>query len=115
MDYFTVRNTVILALVQVGVITTGVLAAGATRKWYTSFRMSLPQTTIWLAEYGWLAMVLPLLWVTVALVILNDKGSSDERRLGAVFGGVALLIFLLAAVFFYAVLTWLVVVLPPGW
>jgi len=60
--YFTTRNTVILALVQVGVIVLGVLAAGAAHKWYTTFNMRLPSSTILVAEYGFLALVLPLAW-----------------------------------------------------
>ena len=38
MNFFTTRNLVILALVQIGVVTAGVLAAGASAKWYDTFQ-----------------------------------------------------------------------------
>src|SRR5262249_15489782 len=68
-EYFTVRNTVILALVQVGVIVAGVLAARACQKWSATLAFPVRRPTALLAEYGFLALALPLAWAAAALYV----------------------------------------------
>jgi hypothetical protein len=65
MTFHTKRNTVILALVQIGVIVSGVLAAGANHKWHAMLapRQNWAAEADLVADYGWLLMPVPLLWV----------------------------------------------------
>ena len=71
MDFFTARNTVILALIQEGVITIGVLASGLTFKVYRESHLTVPDKTNIFSVYGPIALVLPLIWVTYAYWTLN--------------------------------------------
>jgi hypothetical protein len=98
MDYFTTRNTVILALVQVGVIVLGVLGAGAAHKWSTTFNIRLPSSTIFVAEYGFLALVLPVAWVTVALLSMRRDAESENAKPLVFYSGILLLLVLLLTV-----------------
>jgi hypothetical protein len=101
VEYFTVRNTVILALTQVGVLTAGVLAAGACHKWHTTFNLRPPASTTLLADYGYLALLVPLVWVALALRALRRHADAEveaRRRTWAFLGGVALLLLLLIVV-----------------
>lgn len=77
MDFFSKRNAVILALTQVVVIALGVLSAGCCHKWYTTCSLRPPtETTLW-ADYGPLAMMVPLAWVVTALRVQQQK---DDTR-----------------------------------
>ena len=81
MNYFTTRNTVILGLVQVGIIVLGVLAAGTVCKWHTTFNMTRPlAATIYFADYGFLVLALPLAWVTMALLMQRQKANTEEAN-----------------------------------
>jgi hypothetical protein len=68
---FSTRNTVILGLTQMGVIAAGVLAAGACCKWHTGFNLTPPSFTTLVADYGLVALVLPVVWTAVALRTLD--------------------------------------------
>jgi hypothetical protein len=104
MDYFTTRNTVILALVQVGVIVFGVLTAGAAVKWYTTLIFLRPPTaTICLAEYGALALVLPVGWLTAALRMKRRGADTDSAQWIIFSSGILLLLVLLLGVVYAAV------------
>ena len=105
MDYFTTRNTVIVALVQVGVVVAGVLTAGACLKWFATFGLTPPPATTLLAEYGFLALALPVVWAAVTLRILRWRDESDEAdevKVYAVLSGFVLLLLLLIGVYYAA-------------
>lgn len=110
VEYFTTRNTLIVALVQVGVIVGGVLAAGACQKSYTGSGMTPPAALAALADYGLVALVLPAAWVTIALVA--RRRSEDPFVRMCAFGGGIVLTLLLALVFGQVVVRALVH--PPG-
>jgi hypothetical protein len=84
-----------LALTQVGVIVAGALGAGACHKMYTTFSLRPPPATALAAEYGFLALALPLAWVVVALESAR-RGGEYRGLAGWVFpSGIALLLVLL--------------------
>ena len=103
MEYFTLRNTAIMGLAQVGVIVAGVLAAGACHKWYATLGLSPPSSTALLAEYGFLALVLPVVWVTLAVQALRRTTDSGAPQWLAVSSGVVLLLLLLLGIGYAAV------------
>jgi uncharacterized membrane protein YdcZ (DUF606 family) len=112
MGYFTKRNMVIVALFQVGVIVAGVLAAGATHKWHTTFNARLPQATTVLAEYGFVALVLPVAWVTAALTLPRRSEDPGAAAVVAFASGIVVLLVLLVVVGHAAIRPWLRLV---GW
>src|SRR5262249_20257504 len=77
VDYYTVRNAVIVALTQVGIIVIGVLAAGACHKWHVTFGVKPPIATEVVAEYGFLALGFPGVGVAAALLA---RRRSEERE-----------------------------------
>ena len=58
-----------MALVQVGVIVAGVLAAGACHRWYTAASMNPPAAVDVLADYGFVGLVVPVAWAAIALLV----------------------------------------------
>ena len=100
MGFFTLRNTTIMALVQVGLIVAGVLAAGAAHKCYTSAGLRPPLPTAYLSEYGFLALGLPLAWVLLAVLAFR-RGENDGEEIYcwlAVFSGLLFLLLLLVGI-----------------
>jgi hypothetical protein len=91
MSYFTTRNVVILALVQIGVCTLGVLAAAVSLKWHADFRMAQPTGLRYVAGYGWFALLLPVAWAAITLHLLRREEGSEGAKVLAVLSGVLLL------------------------
>src|SRR5262245_24635345 len=97
MDFFSTRNTVILALIQIGVVTAGVLGAGVVFKWYLEFSRldTLPLSTRLLADDGWLLLTVPLIWSVYALRTLCREKAGELARGVAAISGVLLLVALI--------------------
>lgn len=98
MDYFTRRNVAILALLQIGVIAFGVLAAAVTLKWHATFRIFNADAARRWADYGWFAMLLPIAWAALAAYILEGEAWSDRAKVVAFLSGILLLVALACAV-----------------
>jgi hypothetical protein len=112
MNYFTVRNTVILGLVQIIVIVVGVLGACVAHKWFVPWNVKLPQWTIFVADYGIFALILPVIWVAWALLVLRREDESGYHVL-AVVAGILLLVGLLVVTFNAAVVPFVGII--GGW
>jgi hypothetical protein len=108
VEFFTLRNTVILALTQVGVVVAGVLAAGACHKWYTTVGLTpYPRTTL-VADYGFVALAVPVAWVALAVYVLRrEDESADEHKAYVVAAGVAVLVLFVVGVGYAAAMPWL--------
>ena len=98
MGYFTLRNTTLLALFQIGVIVAGVLAAGAACKWWEQTNMAPPRSVVLISEYGWLALLVPLTWIVVTLVLQRRAGDEGVAALIAYLSGLFVLLLLLVSV-----------------
>ena len=98
MEFYTARNTAILALTQIGVIVGGVLAAGATVKYYTACNATLPSWTAPVASWGFLALVLPIVWAALALWLLLRGEDHDVARVVTFCWGVFMVALLLFGV-----------------
>ncbi len=98
MEYFTLRNAAIAGLVQTGIVVAGVLAAGACLKWSATIGLTPPPRTVLVAEYGFLALALPLAWASAAVVALRRADHGDFEATGVVvfFTGGGLTLGLLA-------------------
>ena len=107
MNFYTTRNLVILALVQIVVITLGVLAAGTCVKWMAQFNMVGPSRELELiCDFGWLALALPIVWVTLALWEFRRETEDDTRKVWYVLAGVLLLALLIYGSWHYSVGPW---------
>ena len=102
MGYFTVRNTTIMALVQVGLIVAGVLGAGAAHKRYTMGGVSPPRSMALLSERGYFALILPLIWVGLAIVAFRRSQEDEFYPLLAVCSGILLILLFLIGFWFGA-------------
>ena len=103
----SVRNTVLVALMQVGVIVGGVLGAGAFYKAAAVTNLKLPWTILALVTYGGFGLCLPLIWVTAALLIRRRPDVADEVKRLVHWLGLALLIGLGAFMIYADVTPWL--------
>lgn len=96
-----IKNTVILALMQIGVIVAGVLAAGLCHKVWAGSGMALPSPTVILYDYSVLWFSIPVAWFVAALVSHGWPAVSDDiRRLTFLLGILvllALIVFILDA------------------
>lgn len=99
MEYFTLRNAAIAGLVQIGIVVAGVLAAGACLKWSATTGLPPPRRTVLVAEYGFLALALPLAWTSAAAVALRRAEHGDFEATGVVFftGGGLVVVLLTVA------------------
>jgi hypothetical protein len=115
MEYFTVRNTIILALVQVGVTVGGVLGAVTVRKMYTTFRAQPSSATNLVADYGFLVLALPVAWFVLAMLAFRrdtEKDAHGSLGSGAIVLGVFLLALLLMGAWAGAIGPWLYLMNP---
>ena len=99
MDYFSARNAVILALLPTGAVVTGVLGTGAVHKWYAQFNMALPAMTTYACAYGFVALVVPVIWAVLALAVLRHKDEDATPCLAIFLTGVIVLLLLLVGVY----------------
>ena len=89
---FTVQNAVRVALAQVGVIVFGVLGAATSRRCWTAFDgfIPVPDAITLAVHYGPLAMVVPLIWICLALTLRQRPGVSEDVKNLAFWAGLLL-------------------------
>ena len=102
----TYKNITYLGLIQVGVVVAGVLGAGVTFKYFDTFGMSMHQATRLAVGPGFLALVVPVLWITVALVVQYRDQTGDAPEVVTYMSGVVVLVLLLIGAFQAAALPW---------
>ena len=105
MGYFTRRNTAILALIQIGIVVAGVLAAGAACKWWQQSTHP-PSSLEFVARYGWLALLVPMTWITVTLILQSRAEDEGVAILIAYLSGIIVIVLLLVTIYY--------LVLRPG-
>ena len=91
----TTKNFVLLALMQVGVVVIGILAAATTGKVLSSANAFPSEWTTRFVDFGILLLVLPPLWIWVVMKIHQSSKCSEKRRRLAFLSGVLLLSMLL--------------------
>ena len=95
----TIRNTVVVAIMQVGVIVAGVLAAGICHRMSVSSNTTMPFLALALYGYGIVGLLIPLAWVTGAVVLQLRANISDGVKVLMFWLGILLLISLAIFVF----------------
>ena len=103
---FSIKNAVYVAIMQVGVIVVGVLAAGLSYKAWTDMGMALPTPIAMLINHTLLFLAIPLVWITFALLVRSRPEASDDVKNLAFWSGVFLLIALVVFVFHADVTPW---------
>lgn len=99
---FTIRNAVVIALAQVAIIVAGILGAGATgRILETNPNALMPPALQVLVSYGAFLLVVPLAWITIALLIRRNPRCGDAIKVLTFVSGPVLALTL--AIFFIAV------------
>jgi hypothetical protein len=97
----SIKNIVVVALMQVIVIVAGVLAAGLCHKECTLSNIAMPLPAAMLYTYGFTAFLVPLAWSAGAVTLqLRPNVSEDVRTLMfwlGVFVLIALAIFCIYA------------------
>lgn len=104
---FTVRNTVILAVMQVWVIVAGTLASGLCHRMFVGANIPLPWPVTLLYSYGVMGFTIPLAWATIALLVERQARLSDDFKNVVFLSGIAILISLIFFVIYADVTPWL--------
>ncbi len=104
-----------VALLQLGVVLVGIMAAGLGGKLAQEGELAVPWATAFIIRYGLILMGLPLLWIWMALRLRRNPQVSDSKKGLAFLSGLLLLAGLLAFCYCAAVRpTWhLVFSMPP--
>lgn len=103
---FTIKNAVYVAIMQVWVIVMGVLGGGLCVRAWTNMKATVPAPVATLVNYHKLFLVVPLIWITLALLVRRSPNFSDETK-GLAFGlGIMLLIVLGIFVIYADVTPW---------
>jgi hypothetical protein len=100
----SIRNTVIVALMQVGVIMAGILAAGICHKIWSGNNWAMPGPAAVLYTYGLAGFFIPICWGSGAVVLQLRANVSDDIKALAFWLGV-LVVILLAIFIIYADVT----------
>ena len=103
----SIKNTVIVALMQVGVIVFGVLGAAITCKQFSSMGAIISVLPVMLMHYGAFGFVLPLVWSATTLLLCRRPDISDDLKRLAFWSGVLLLLSLAVFMAYADVTPWL--------
>ena len=104
MDRSTFRNLAILGLIQIGILVGDVLAATVVARWWGTHE---PWPCRLLASFGCLGLLLPVVWLGLAVGVFVRCGESDRAKMSIVAAGVLLIVLLLLAGWFGAAWPWL--------
>jgi hypothetical protein len=102
-----IRNTVVVAVMQVGVIVAGVLAAGLSHKGFATQGLPVPVLAAMLYRYGVIGLFIPLAWGAAALTLQIRSGVSEDIKTLIFWSGILLLIGLSVFVLYADVSPWL--------
>lgn len=103
----SIRNTVVVAILQVGVIVAGVLAAGICHRVWTSRDWPLPPLVTLFYNHGIAGLIIPMAWVTGAAALHTRSGVSDDVRALMFWLGVLVLVALIVFALYADVSPWL--------
>ena len=91
---FSIYNATRVAVMQVGVIVAGVLASGLWHRASISNGLAMPPAARLLYSYGVAGLLVPLAWLTFALLVRRSPAVADDVKVLAFWLGIAVLIAL---------------------
>src|SRR5580698_1955552 len=97
---YSFRNTVIVAVMQIGVIVAGVLAAGLWHKTWSGANLAMPFPAAMLYSYGIAGFSIPLAWSILTLILIPRPEISDEAKDLMFWSGVLVLVSLVVFVLY---------------
>ena len=89
---FSVRNVVVVAMMQIGVIVAGVLGAGLWHKFQVANGVHILTATAFLFDHGVFGFVVPVVWSAFILMLNGRQEISDAALFLAFWLGVMLLL-----------------------
>ncbi|HEX3626986.1 MAG TPA: hypothetical protein VH280_16370 [Verrucomicrobiae bacterium] len=110
----SIRNTVVVALLQVGVIVAAVLAAGVCHRVWLSRGWVSPILVMLFYNYGVAGLLIPLTWAAGAVALQIRPGVSEDVRILMFWLGVLILIVLVVLAVYADVSPWLVYLRNTG-
>jgi hypothetical protein len=101
-----IKNTVVVAIMQVGIIVAGMLAAAICHKVFTSNNMAMPLPAAMLYSYGLIGFFIPVVWGPVAVVLQLRTTVSDGIKSLLFWLGVLMLIMMTVFIVYADVTPW---------
>jgi hypothetical protein len=102
----TIKNTVVVAIMQVGIIVAGMLAAGICHKVFTINNQTMPFPVTLLYNCGLMGFSIPLTWGTVAVVLQLRATVPDGIKALIFWLGVLMLIVMGVFIVYADVTPW---------
>lgn len=103
----SIRNIVVVAIMQVGVIVAGVLAAGICHKVWEIHGMVMPGPVAMVYWHGFMGFLIPAIWGTGTVALYLRANISDEIKALAFWFGVLILIVSAAFIVYADATPWL--------
>jgi hypothetical protein len=103
----SIKNIVIVAILQVGVIVFGVLGAGIFHKESSLTGIAMPSLVAMLYGYGFMGLLVPLAWGAGAVVLQLRANVSDDVRTLMLWLGILVLLTLAIFCLYADVSPWL--------
>ena len=105
---FSIRNAVVLAVLQVAVIIAGIFGAGAGNKMWNTMNDPLaePASLAHVLNFGPLALVIPPVWMLLVLFMRRNAHISDKAKSRFYGAGVCILAVLILLIIDMVVGPW---------
>jgi len=102
----SIRNSVVVALTQTGVLVIGILGVAASNRLASKLGFPSLGESLFFINYGWLLMPVPLVWITVTGWLLTHRRSRDGWKTAAFMTGRAIAVLLIGGAVFESWLPW---------
>ncbi len=91
----SIRNSVIIALVQTGLLVAGILGAAASHKLASKLGYPSRGDHLFFINYAWLLMPVPLIWITITSWLLTHRHFKETWKSTAFMSGLAIAVLLI--------------------
>lgn len=102
----SIRNIVLVTIMQVAVIVIGVLAAGICHRVFTDHNVAMPLPTAMLYWHGVIGLIFPIVWGIGTVVLHLRTNAPDGLKTLAFWLGILILIVIIAFVLYADVTPW---------
>jgi hypothetical protein len=103
----SIRNIIVVAIMQVGVIVAGVLAAGICHRVWSSEDMAMPVAVAMVYRHGFVGLLIPVVWGTGTVALYLRANISEEIKTLVFWFGVLILIVSAAFIIYADATPWL--------